>query len=128
MTDKSEATVDYDAQMQANLARVFNEHDAERRMIAIGELYAREATLFEPDGVATGHAAINAAVTGLLSSLPPGLTFTATGPALGHHNLGRLRWKSGPPGGPIVVSGMDIARFEAGRIQTIHVFIEPAGA
>jgi hypothetical protein len=128
MTDQLESEFDYDARLQANLARVFNEHDAERRMIAIGDLYAADAILFEPDGVATGHAAINAAVTALLSSLPPGLAFTATGPALGHHDLGRLRWTSGPPGGLPVVSGMDIARFEAGLIQTIHVFIEPGGA
>jgi hypothetical protein len=34
--------------MQANLARVFGERDASRRMSAIAELYANDAMLFEP--------------------------------------------------------------------------------
>ena len=122
-------TIDYDGLMQANLARVFGERDAPRRMQAIAELYADDAILYEPpDASAKGHAAINQAVQALLTSLPPNFVFTAIGPAVGHHGLGRLRWQSGPPDGPAAVTGMDVARIEGGRIQTLHVFLDPTGA
>ncbi len=121
------ASIDYDRLMQANLASVFNERDAGKRIRAIGELYAEGAVLYEPpETAAEGHAAISEAVTGLLASLPPDFAFTATGPALGHHGLGRLRWQARPPNGPAAVNGMDVAHFQDGRIQSLHVYIEPA--
>lgn len=119
---------DYDGLMQANLARVFGERDASRRMNAIAELYADDATLHEPHASATGHAAINQAVEALISSLPPGFVFAAISLAIGHHGLGRLRWQSGPLNGPVAVTGMDVARIKGGRIQTLHVFLDPTGA
>jgi hypothetical protein len=121
--------IDYNSLMQANLARVFGERDASRRIIAIAELYAGDATLYEPpDASATGHAAINQAVDALLANLPPGFVFTAIGPAVGHHGLGRLRWQSGPPNGPAAVTGTDVAHIEGGKIKTLHVFLDPPGA
>ncbi|WP_349435576.1 nuclear transport factor 2 family protein [Pararhizobium sp. A13] len=125
---KPEAPFDYDGRMQANLVRVFGESNAERRIAAIRELYAEDAVLYEPDTSATGHVAINQAVEALLSSLPPSFVFTAIGPVVGHHGVGRLRWQSGPPNGPVAVTGTDVARFEGGFIQTLHVFIDPTGA
>ena len=118
--------LDYEGLMQANLTRVFGERDTSCRLKAIAELFAPDATLFEPDSTATGHAAISQAVATLLSSLPPNFAFTAIGPAVGHHGVGRLRWQAGPPNGPVAVTGTDVARFEAGRIQTLHVFLDPA--
>jgi len=124
----SEATtVDYDGLMQANLQRVFGEHDAARRIEAIRELYAEDAVLNEPHASVKGHLAICEAVTALLSSLPPGFVFLALGPAIGHHGIGRLKWSAGPQGGPVAVTGMDIAHFEEGRIHSLFVFLEPAG-
>ncbi len=120
--------IDYDSLMQANLARVFGERDASRRTNAIAEIYADDAVLHEPHASATGHAAISQAVDALLSSLPPNFVFTAIGPAVGHHGVGRLRWQSGPPNGPAAVTGTDVARIEGGLIQTLHVFLDPTGA
>ena len=124
----SAESIDYDGLMQANLTRVFGERDATRRMNAIAELYATDATLHEPDASATGHAAISRAVDALLLGLPPNFVFTAIGPAVGHHGMGRLRWQSGPPNGPVAVTGTDVARIDGGRIQTLHVFLDPPGA
>ena len=45
----STAPLDYDGLMQANLARVFGERDASRRLKAIAQIYAPDATLYEPD-------------------------------------------------------------------------------
>ncbi len=114
--------------MQENLTRVFGERDRTRRLKAIIELYAEDATLYEPHGAAVGHTAINEAVDALLSSLPPNFVFTAMGSPIGHHGLGRLRWQSGPPSGPVAVTGMDVARIDGGQIQTLHVFLDPADA
>ena len=122
----STALLDYDGLMQANLARVFGERDASRRLKAIAQLYAPDATLYEPDAATKGHAAINQAVEALLSHLPPNFAFSANGPAVGHHNIGRLRWQSGPPNGPVAVSGTDVAHFESGRIHSLYVFLDPS--
>jgi hypothetical protein len=124
----SAESIDYDGLMQANLARVFGERDSSRRMNAIAEIYAEDAVLYEPHASATGRTAISQAVETLLSSLPPNFVFTAIGPAIGHHGVGRLRWQSGPPSGPVAVTGIDVARIEDGRIKTLHVFLDPPGA
>jgi len=117
----SAQSIDYDGLMQANLKRVFGERDATRRLKAIAELYADDAVLYEPpDASASGHAAINQAVQALMSSLPPNFVFTAIGPAVGHHDLGRLRWQSGPPNGPVAVTGTDV-RASLARTQSTAV-------
>jgi len=128
MSISSDTPIDYDGLMQANLARVFGERDAERRLEAIRELYAEDAVLNEPHATARGHIAIRDAVTALLASLPSDFVFTAIRPAIGHHGIGRLQWRSGPADGPAVVTGMDIAHFEGGRIHSLTVFLDPPAA
>lgn len=123
---ESEPTpVDYNGMMQANISRVFGEQVPTRRMNAIRELYAEDAVLNEPHASAKGHIAINQAVTALLDSLPRNFVFTPIGKADGHHNIGYLKWSSGPPEGPAAVTGMDIAHFENGRIHSLFVFLVP---
>lgn len=119
-------SIDYDSLMQANLTRVFGERDASRRIKAVAELYADDATLYEPpDAAATGHAAISQAVEALLANLPPNFVFTAIGPAVGHHGMGRLRWRSGPLDGPAAVTGTDVARIEGGQSKPFTSFSIP---
>lgn len=119
-----EAAIDYDAIMRANLTRVFGERDPRRRLAAIRELYCDDAVLNEPHASAGGHAAICEAVTALLAGLPDDVAFTALGPAVGHHGVGRLRWRSGRRGGADA-TGMDVAQFPRGRIHALHVFLDP---
>jgi hypothetical protein len=121
----SENRPDFDKLLQANLARVFSERDAEKRKQAIAEIYAEDAVLYEPSHIATGHGEIGQAVSALLQSLPLEFVFTADGAAVGHHGLARLRWRAGPPSGPLAVTGTDVARLEAGKIKTLHVFLDP---
>jgi hypothetical protein len=123
-----EAPIDYDGLMQANLARVFGERDAGRRLKAISELYAETAVLHEPQASVNGHGAISKAVTALLGSMPLDFVFHAAGPAVGHNGMGRLQWRAGPPDGPVAVTGTDVAVFEGGLIRSLHVFLDPAGA
>ena len=51
--------IDFDAPMQANVARVFNERNPDRRRAAVVELYAKDATVYDPESVATGPEAIS---------------------------------------------------------------------
>jgi hypothetical protein len=78
--------------------------------------------------VSKGAAAISDAVTALLSKLPPDFAFTPLGAAIGHHGVGRLPWKAGPPNGPAAVTGLDIAHIKGGRIQALYVFVDPTAA
>ena len=119
-------SIDYDGLMQANAVRVFSERDPARRLNAIRELYSADAVVTEPEGVFRGEAAINGAVTELLSKLPPTFFFTPVGAATGHHGVGRLFWKAGPSNGPTAVTGMDIAHFKGSRIQALYVFLDPS--
>lgn len=116
--------MDYEKIMQANLERVFGERDAARRIEAIGEIYAEDAELHEPQHSVRGHDAISQAITDLLAHLPPDVAFTAIRPALVHKGLGRLQWRAGPLKGPAVVTGTDVAHFERGLIQSLHVFVD----
>lgn len=120
----NETAFDYDGLLQANLHRVFNERDTERRRAAIAELYEPGAVLYEPQTHAEGHAAINKAVEILLASLPADFTFAVLVPAVGHHGVGRLRWQGGPKNGPVVVTGTDIALFGNDRIRALYVLLD----
>jgi hypothetical protein len=121
-------TEGYEQLLHANLVRVFGERNRARRQAAIAELYAPDAVLYEPEAVATGHAAIDEAVETLLTNLPPAFVFTALGPVVGHHGVARLRWSAGPVNGPVAVTGTDVAHVTAGRIQSLYVLLDPAGA
>lgn len=122
-----EKTMDHETKMHANLDRVFGERDAGRRLQAIREIYAEAADLHEPHASATGHAAINNAVTELLSQIPPNFTFSAIRPALALHNIARLQWRLSGPDGTVAATGTDIARFEDGMIRALYVFIDQQG-
>jgi hypothetical protein len=111
--------------MQANIIRVFNERNARLRFAALNELYDENATLYDPEVVATGREAISKAVDNLLVNLPPDLVFSATGHAVGHDGVGRLFWRGGPPNGPAAVTGTDVAHIENGRIKLLYVFVDP---
>ena len=116
---------EFDALMQANIVRVFNERDSARRRIALSELYAEGAVLYDPETVATGWDAISRAVEELLVRLPPDFVFTAAGHAVGHNGAARLFWRAGPSDGPVAVTGTDVAHIENGRIKLLYVFVDP---
>ena len=123
---KSAQAIDVDAFMRANMNRVFNERKAAQRLAALGELYSSDATFYDPEAVVTGREAISAAVESLLGNFPPDFVFTAAGPAVGHNGAARLFWRLGPPSGPVVATGTDVALIEHGRIKRLYVFVDPA--
>jgi SnoaL-like domain len=112
--------IDLDALMQANIVRVFNERNPDRRRAALAELYTENATLCDPETVATGWEAISGAIDSLHRMLPLGFVFAATGYAVGHNGAARLFWRAGPPDGPAAITGTDVAHIENGRIKLLY--------
>jgi hypothetical protein len=109
--------------MERNLLEVFGQRDSERRAAAIADLYTADCTFFEADEQVTGREALNVKIGSILKDAP-GFVFRAAGRAQFNHDLGRLRWQFGPPGAAPVVTGMDIALFEHGRIRTLYTFLD----
>ena len=109
--------------MLKNLQEVFNDRDAARRMAAVKSIDAQEAEFFEGNERFNGHDAISARVGALQASLPPDFRFSPTSAPTGNHELGRLTWRVGPAAAPPVATGMDLALFKNGRIQSLYVFL-----
>ena len=108
--------------MEKNLLEVFGERDSARRKIAINAIYTENCTFYETNEEIAGRDALNAKVESLLKGAP-GFVFRAAGPAEVNHDVGRLQWHFGPPGAPPVVTGMDIALFQKGRIRSLYTFV-----
>lgn len=116
----------YDALLRANLQRVFNERDAQKRIAAVHELFAGTPTMYEPTGIVTGRAAISEVAGALLDQFGADFAFVAEGTAVGHHGLGYLRWHAGPGDGPVIVSGVDVAEISGGKIVRLWVLLDAA--
>lgn len=108
--------------MTANLATVFSERDEPRRLAAMAELYAADATFSDHDGVVSGIDAINAKVQALLDRLP-GFVFSEASPVYEVQDLGSVDWNFGPAGQPPAVSGTDVVTVADGKIATLHVYL-----
>ncbi|SFJ85270.1 nuclear transport factor 2 family protein [Bradyrhizobium sp. cf659] len=112
-----------DTLMERNLLEVFGQLDSARRADAIAEIYAADCTFFEAGERIVGQEALNARIERILQEAP-GFVFRATGPAEMNHDLGRLQWRLGPAGAPPVVTGMDVAIVEHGRIRALYTFLD----
>jgi SnoaL-like protein len=119
------AEPDYDRLLRANLERVFNECDADKRAAALDDLFVAEPVMYEPTDVVRGRAAIAQVAGALLDQFGPTFRFVPIGLAVGHHGLGSLRWQAGPEGGPVVVTGTDVADVVDGRIARLWVLLNP---
>jgi hypothetical protein len=126
-SQRSDTAIDYDKVLRANAKRVFSEPDVKRRLTALKELWVEDGVLVENEHVVTGWNTVSDSVGALLKMLPPGTTFEAEGPAVGHHGLGRLRWRAVDSSGkPLGVTGTDIAFIEDGRIAKLYVILDPS--
>jgi hypothetical protein len=110
--------------MTRSLFDVFNQRERQERAVAIGEVYSTDIVFYEEDATVTGAAALNERVQQLLDGAP-GFVFTSVGEPAINHDLGRQPWTFGPPDGPPVVFGTDIARIAGDCIQALYTFVEP---
>jgi hypothetical protein len=109
--------------MERNLREVFGQRDSARRKVAIGELYTEDCTFFEADEEIVGRDALNVKVERTLQEAP-GFVFRMVAPPQVNHDHGRLQWQFGPNGATPVVTGMDVAVFERGRIRALYTFLD----
>jgi hypothetical protein len=110
--------------MERNVSEVFGEQDSDRRARAIADLYVDDCAFYDAEGESIGQAALSDRVGRILDESPPGFSFGLLGPPEVIHDLGRLRWQTGPAGAPPVLNGMDVAIFAEGRIRTLYTFVE----
>ncbi|MBP2277863.1 MULTISPECIES: nuclear transport factor 2 family protein [Sphingomonas] len=113
--------------LNASIERVWNERDDARRLIAIGEIYHPDATIYEPARPVRGHQAISDVVAAVLADMPEGFRFVVTGPTLGHHGVAVTRWEGGAPG-QVTVSGTDAVRVADGKLIEHYFFFDPPPA
>jgi hypothetical protein len=116
---------DYDYLLRGNLQRVFNERDATKRAEALNELYVADPVMYEPTAIVKGRNAISEVAGKLLEQFGPAFSFTPEGVAVGHHGLAMLRWQAGPAGGPVAVTGTDVAEILEGKISRLWVLLNP---
>lgn len=112
--------------LHATIERVWNEYDDAKRLAAIGDLYHRDAQIFEPARAVTGHQAISDVVKGVLADMPQGFTFKVLPGGHGHHGIATAQWTGGP-GDQVIVSGADVARIADGKVIEHYFFFDAAG-
>lgn len=90
---------------------------------SIASIYSPDVTIGEPDAAYTGHAGMNAAITGLQEQLP-GTVITPSGPVQVAQDLVTYSWNLGPAGGAAIVTGRDVLIIRDGIIVSLYVLID----
>lgn len=108
--------------MEANLLAVFDERDPQRRAAAIATTYSPDVQWFDDEGVATGHAELDAKAAELQGKLT-GLHFAAVGPVRQTRGLGFLAWEVRTPDDAAVASGFDVAEIAGDRIVKLWTIL-----
>jgi len=108
-----------------NLTEVFDEHDADRRRVAIAELWAADAIFVDPEGRFVGHAALETAIEKLHDNTP-GHRFAPNGEPLVHEGGGLLNWTYGPDDDPARITGQDVAVVADGKIVALYTYLDSA--
>jgi hypothetical protein len=110
--------------MTRSLLDVFNQRDPQKRAAAIRDVYSPDIVFYEAEDTLKGANALQERVQQLLDGAP-GFVFAPVGKPVINHDVGRQLWTFGPPDGPPVVFGTDIARLVGDRIETLYAFVEP---
>jgi hypothetical protein len=115
----------YDTLLRANVARVFNERDSQRRLAAMAELWSPDPILYERDALLVGVQNISGHLDELHRRLPAGTVFEPTGQVVGHHGTAILKWKAHANGHRTHTTGTDVVFVQDGRIHRLYVFLDP---
>ncbi|AUD01008.1 nuclear transport factor 2 family protein [Spirosoma pollinicola] len=101
---------------------VWSDRNGLTRRAAIEKLYSQDSLViahYRFDGLPN----IDAYIGDLLAERPD-YRFAQRTPVESHHNIARVNWQFGPPADPARVTGQDIFTFEAGKIQSLLVFLD----
>ncbi|WP_072805634.1 nuclear transport factor 2 family protein [Rhodococcoides yunnanense] len=110
--------------VRRNVLEVFNADDDDRRRELVESLYHPDATFYEADSTATGVDAIVDTIRELHENTA-GLTFSVAVEPSVIDDLARVSWTLSPPGGPAVVTGMDVVIVRDGKIARLYTFLDP---
>ena len=106
-----------------NLDDVFGENDPARRRAAIDEIFTDDCVFYEPRGVYRGRDEIDR-IAGAIKATHPEFRYQPIAAPEELGNAGRVRWVSGPPGGPPVYAGTDFIVARDGRIAAVYLFFD----
>ncbi|MCE7054191.1 hypothetical protein LZF95_05855 [Algoriphagus sp. AGSA1] len=110
--------------MEENLAQVWSQRDPLARMQSIQTIYTVDSTLYHVGHKTTGHESINGSVNSVLDNMPSEFSFFKLKPVVINNDMGRLIWGVGSSKESIVATGMDIAVFKDGKIESLYVFLD----
>jgi len=110
--------------LEESMVAVWSERNEARRLEALERLYTPDVNFFEPDSLFHGRQAVHERVGEFLAKWPANFVFYFNQPARVNHFLVQLSWYFGAPGAPPVVSGMDLAVVESGRIGELYLFLD----
>src|SRR5579862_7923080 len=112
------------ALMHANLIEIFGQRDAAVRREAMQRAYAEDITFSDPDGTVQGYHAVDEQVRRVLDQAPETFVFAPDGPLyVVPGAAAALPWRFGPPSGPPVARGIDVATIANGRISSIQTLL-----
>ena len=110
--------------MHANLMEIFGQRDGTRRREAMRRAYTENIAFTDPEGTVHGYDAVDERVRQVLDKAPETFLFAPDGPLYVLSGAAAaLPWMFGPPGGPPVARGIDIATIANGRITSVQTFL-----
>lgn len=100
----------------------WNETDPHRRAELIASVWREDGRYVDDMTEARGRQQIEAMITGVQQQLPDS-AFSLVGDVQLHHDVARFGWQLGPADGPPVLTGLDVAAFDAeGRLRQLIGF------
>jgi hypothetical protein len=110
-----------------NLRDVFGEGNADRRRVAIEEIFTEDCVACLPIGRYVGREALSE-VADMLRTGHPTYVYTPHGAAWVVQDGGYIAWGSGPIAERPRYTGIDFITVRDGRIATLYVFLHSAPA
>ena len=110
--------------MHANLMEIFGQRDGTRRREAMRRTYTENIAFTDPEGTVHGYDAVDERAREVLDKAPETFIFAPDGPPYVLAGAAAaLPWRFGPPSGPPVVRGIDIAVIADGRITSLQTLL-----
>ena len=114
-----------EADIQTLIAKqihIWNNTDADDRLVDMGEIYTDNVVFFDHEGSVSGKTALNERITQLQYKFE-GLKFSLD-KIDSSYNVVRYYWNYGLSSNPQLISGMDLIILEQGKIRSLNVFVD----
>jgi len=105
---------------------IWNDLNTKDRVSKMPSIYQNNVAFYDHDGSVQGINALNERIT-ILQKKFSGFKFSLI-KIDNTNNVVRYYWNFGPKGNPKLISGMDLMVIEAGKIRSLHVFLDKVPA